>query len=78
MCCSEGWGARDGEVHAVVVGPGEFCSVVVFDSVAGREDGVERVSFNVGVVSDQLFESDVVHAFQEVGGVGVTGVVEVS
>ena len=52
--------------------------MVVFHSVTGGEDGVERVSCGVCVwVSDQLLEADVVHAFQEIGGVGVAGVVAV-
>ena len=51
--------------------------MVVLYSVAGRKDGIERVSCNVGGVGDQLLETDVAHAFQEVGGVGVAGVIKV-
>ena len=36
-----------------------------------------KMGSSVCPVGDQLLESDVVHAFQKVGGVGVTGVVEV-
>ncbi|KAJ1215679.1 hypothetical protein NDU88_003287 [Pleurodeles waltl] len=42
-----------------------------------EKDWVKHVSCHVGRVSDELLEADVAQVYQEVGGVGVAGVIEV-
>ena len=50
-----------------MVCPGELGDMAVLDSVAGSEDGVQRVSCVVCGAGDQLSEYDVIHAFEKVG-----------
>ena len=70
-------GFRDDEVDAVVLSQVSSSNVGVFCSVAGWEYGVEGLSYDMGGVGDQLFESEVTHTIQEVSCISVVGCIKV-
>ncbi|KAJ1172342.1 hypothetical protein NDU88_004189 [Pleurodeles waltl] len=63
--------ASEGEVDTSVVGPVYYGGVAEGYVVAGGEDGVERVSGDVGWGVHQLLETEVGEVGEQGGGVGV-------
>ncbi|KAJ1164563.1 hypothetical protein NDU88_004999 [Pleurodeles waltl] len=71
LCAEVASLASECEVHTSVVGPVYSGEVAEGYVVAGREDGVERVSGDVGGGVHQLLETKVSEVVEQGGGVGV-------
>ncbi|KAJ1162445.1 hypothetical protein NDU88_002913 [Pleurodeles waltl] len=69
--------ASEGEVDTSVVGPVYLGRVAEGYVVAGGEDGVERVSGDVGGGVHQLLETEVGEVVEQGGGVGVVVLLQV-
>ncbi|KAJ1141178.1 hypothetical protein NDU88_007513 [Pleurodeles waltl] len=71
LCAEVASLASEGEVDTSVVGPVYYGGVAEGYVVAGGEDGVERVSGDVGGGVHQLLETEVGEVGEQGGGVGV-------